>query len=103
MKTLKATRSVRWATFRDELARLSAEDLLSAEVQETIAERETWPRTDSLLSMSEARLAEHIEATTNLCIKLTEWIENHADSSCEPEETFRSFIEAARGHSVESF
>lgn len=93
MKTLKATRSVRWATFRDELARLSAEDLLTAEVQEMIAERETWPRTDTLLSMGEARLSQHIEAATNLCIRLTNWIENHADSSCEPEETFRSFIQ----------
>lgn len=93
MKTLKATRSVRWATFRDELARLSAEDLLTTEVQEMIAERETWPRTDTLLSMGEARLSQHIEAATNLCIRLTDWIENHADSSCEPEETFRSFIQ----------
>lgn len=93
MKTLKATRSVRWATFRDELARLSPEDLIHPDVQAMIEERATWPRTDSLLSMSEARLAEHIEATTNLCIRLTEWIENHADSSCEPEQTFRSFIQ----------
>lgn len=93
MKTLKATRSVRWATFRDELARLSAEDLLSADVQEMIAERETWPRTDTLLSMGEARLSQHIEAATSLCTRLAEWIENHADSSCEPEETFRSFIQ----------
>ena len=83
MKTLKATRSVRWATFRDELARLSADDLLAAEVQEMIAERETWPRTDTLLSMGEARLSQHIEAATNLCIRLVDWIENHADSSCE--------------------
>lgn len=93
MKTLKATRSVRWATFRDELARLSAEDLLSDEVQDMIAERETWPRTDTLLSMGEARLTQHIEAATNLCIRLSDWIENHADSSCEPAETFRSFIQ----------
>lgn len=93
MKTLKATRSVRWATFRDELARLSAEDLLCDDVQDMIAERGTWPRTDALLSLGEARLSQHIEAATNLCIRLTEWIENHADSSCEPAETFRSFIQ----------
>ncbi len=93
MKTLKATRSVRWATFRDELARLSPEDLLSDDVQEMVSERETWPRTDALLSMGEARLSQHIEATTNLCTRLTVWIENHADSSCEPEKTFRSFIQ----------
>lgn len=93
MKTLKATRSVRWATFRDELARLSAEDLLSDDIQQMIAERDTWPRTDTLLSMGEARLSQHIEAATSLCTRLTEWIENHADSSCEPAETFRSFIQ----------
>ena len=93
MKTLKATRSVRWATFRDELARLSPEDLLSDDVQDMIAERETWPRTDALLSMGEARLTQHIEAATNLCTRLSDWITNHADSSCEPAETFRSFIQ----------
>lgn len=93
MKTLKASRSVRWATFRDELARLSAEDLVSPAVRDMITERGSWPRTDTLLSMSEARLFDHIEAATSLCIRLTEWIENHADSSCEPEETFRSFIQ----------
>ena len=93
MKTLKATRSVRWATFRDELARLSPEDQLSDDVQDMIAERETWPRTDTLLSMGEARLTQHIEAATNLCIRLSDWITNHADSSCEPAETFRSYIQ----------
>jgi replication initiation protein RepC len=93
MKTLKATRSVRWATFRDELARLSPEDLLSDDIQDMIAERETWPRTDTLLNMGEARLSQHIEAATNLCIRLSDWITNHADSSCEPVETFRSFIQ----------
>ncbi len=93
IKTLKATRSVRWATFRDELARLSPEDLACPDVQDMIAERETWPRTDTLLSMGEARLSQHIEAATNLCIRLVDWIENHADSSCEPEQTFRSFIQ----------
>ncbi|MEO1476930.1 MAG: hypothetical protein AAFS13_11175, partial [Pseudomonadota bacterium] len=82
MKTLKATRSVRWATFRDELARLSPDDLLSDHVQEMIAERETWPRTDALLSLGEARLSQHIDAATDLCTRLTVWIENHADSSC---------------------
>ena len=93
MKALKATRSVRWATFRDELARLSAEDLLSDDIQDMIAERETWPRTDTLLSMGEARLSDHIDSATNLCTRLSNWIENHADSSCEPAETFRSFIQ----------
>ncbi|MEM6891485.1 MAG: helix-turn-helix domain-containing protein [Pseudomonadota bacterium] len=93
MKTLKATRSVRWATFRDELARLSADDLLHEDIQEMIAERETWPRTDTLLSMGEARLSAHIDAVTSLCARLSSWIENQADSSCEPAETFRSFIQ----------
>ena len=93
IKTLKATRSVRWATFRDELARLSPEDLNHPDVQAMIKERATWPRTDTLLSMGEARLSAHIEAATSLCTRLTEWIKNHADSSCKPEETFRSFIQ----------
>ncbi|MEP3921098.1 MULTISPECIES: replication initiation protein RepC [Paracoccaceae] len=93
MKQLKATRSVRFATFRDELARLSDQDRRHDDIQEMIAERETWPRTDSLLSMGETRLFQHIEEATSLCMKLMEWIENHADSSCEPEETFRSSIQ----------
>ncbi|WP_299749935.1 replication initiation protein RepC [uncultured Tateyamaria sp.] len=93
MKTLKATRSVRWATFRDELARLSPDDLSHPNVQSMIEERATWPRTDALLSMSEARLSQHIQAATSLCTQLSEWIENHADSSCEPVETFRFFIQ----------
>ncbi|MEP2031595.1 MAG: replication initiation protein RepC [Paracoccaceae bacterium] len=93
MKQLKATRSVRFATFRDELARLSDTDRATEDVQAMIAERETWPRTDTLLSLGEARLAAHLEEATSLCMELSEWIENHADSSCEPEETFRSSIQ----------
>ena len=93
MKHMKATRSLRIATFRDELARLSDEDLAHPDVQAMILERESWPRTDTLLGLGEARLSQHIEDATSLCTSLVEWIENHADSSCEPAETFRSFIQ----------
>lgn len=93
MKQLKATRSVRWATFRDELARLSEQDQASEDVQAMILERASWPRTDTLLTLGEARLSEHVEAATDLCTRLVDWIDNHSDSSCEPEETFRCFIQ----------
>jgi len=92
-KQLKATRSVRWATFRDELARLSEQDQASEDVQAMILERASWPRTDTLLTLGEARLSEHVEAATDLCTRLVDWIDNHSDSSCEPEETFRCFIQ----------
>lgn len=93
MKQLKAMRSVHWATFRDELARLSEADMLSEPVQAFLAERATWPRTDTLLTLGEDRLSQHLEDAASLCTRLMDWIENHADSSCEPEETFRSFIQ----------
>ncbi|MDU9006498.1 replication initiation protein RepC [Litoreibacter meonggei] len=93
MKQLKALRSVRLATFRDELARLSEDDQSSADVQAMIQERTTWPRTDTLLSLGEAQLSQHLDDATSLCTTLVEWIENHSDSSCEPEETFRSYIQ----------
>ncbi len=35
---------VRWATFRDELARLSEEYLACPDIQDMVAERETCPR-----------------------------------------------------------
>jgi len=59
MKLLKAQRSVRLATFRDELARLSENDVLSDDIQALIQERATWPRTDTLLSMGEVALSQH--------------------------------------------
>jgi len=93
MKLLKAQRSVRLATFRDELARLSANDVLSDDIQAMIQERATWPRTDGLLAMGEAALSQHLDDATDLCTRLVDWIENHSDSSCEPEETFRSYIQ----------
>jgi replication initiation protein RepC len=93
MKLLKAQRSVRLATFRDELARLSENDVLSDDIQALIQERATWPRTDTLLSMGEAALSQHLDDATDLCARLVDWIENHSDSSCEPEETFRSYIQ----------
>ncbi|MEO1140144.1 MAG: replication initiation protein RepC [Pseudomonadota bacterium] len=93
MKLLKAQRSVRLATFRDELARLSERDVLSDEIQAMIRERAAWPRTDTLLSMGEASLSQHLDDATDLCTRLVDWIENHSDSSCEPEETFRSYIQ----------
>ncbi len=93
MKRLKAMRSVHLATFRDELARLSEQDIASEPVQALIAERAAWPRTDALLTMGEARLSQHLDDASDLCTRLINWIENHADSSCEPEETFRSFIQ----------
>ena len=93
MKQLKALRSVRLATFRDELARRSEDDQSSADVQAMIQERTTWPRTDTLLSLGEAQLSQHLDDATSLCTTLVEWIENHSDPSCEPEETFRSYIQ----------
>ena len=93
MKQLKAMRSVRLATFRDELARLSENDQFSDDIQAMIHERATWPRTDTLLSLGEAQLSQHLEEATDLCTSLMDWIENHSDSSCEPEETFRSYIQ----------
>ena len=93
MKQLKAQRSVRLATVRDELARLSESDVLSDDIQAMIQERATWPRTDTLLSMGEAALSQHLDDATDLCARLVDWIENHSDSSCEPEETFRSYIQ----------
>ena len=93
MKQLKAMRSVRLATFRDELARLSEADQLSDDVQVMIEERDNWPRTDTLLTLGEARLSQHLDDATDLCTRLLDWIENHSDSSCEPEETFRSYIQ----------
>ena len=93
MKLLKAQRSVRLATFRDELARLSENDVLSDDIQALIQERATWPRTDTLLSMGEVALSQHLDDATDLCARLVNWIENHSDSSCEPEETFRSYIQ----------
>ena len=93
MKQLKAMRSVRLATFRDELARLSEADQLSDDVQAMITERATWPRTDTLLTLGEARLSQHLDEATELCTTLVDWIENHSDSTCEPEETFRSYIQ----------
>ena len=93
MKRLKAQRSVRLATFRDELARLSESDVLSDDIQAMIQERATWPRTDALLSMGEASLSLHLDEATDLCTRLVDWIKNHSDSACEPEETFRSYIQ----------
>ena len=93
MKLLKAQRSIRLATFRDELARLSENDVLSDDIQALIQERATWPRTDTLLSMGEVALSQHLDDATDLCARLVNWIENHSDSSCEPEETFRSYIQ----------
>ncbi|NSX56887.1 replication initiation protein RepC [Parasulfitobacter algicola] len=93
MKDMKALRSVRLREVKDQLARLSAADIASPAIQDIMARRDAWPRTDRLLGMSEDALAQHIEDTRTLCVELEDWIENQSDSSCEPASNFRSFIQ----------
>ena len=93
MKQMKALRSVRLREVKEQLARLSANDLATPFIQSIIARRDAWPRMDRLLNLSEEALAQHLEDTKELCIDLEEWIKNQSDSSGKPEQNFRRYIQ----------
>ena len=93
MKQLKALRSVRKAEVKEQLARLSGSDRMAPAILALARRFDAWPRADRLLPMGEQQLSQHVEDATMLCSELSEWIENHSDSSCEPAQNFRSFIQ----------
>ena len=93
MKQLTALRSVRKAEIKEQLGRLSANDRHSPPIVAIVRRYAAWPRADYLLPMGEAALSQHVEDATALCMNLAEWIDNQSDSSCEPAQDFRSFIQ----------
>jgi len=93
IKELKSLRSVRLRSMKEAIARLTPEALEDAAVASVLARFNAWPRSDRLHSLGLDRLEAHVEAATELCIEIEEIIENLPDSSCEPAETFRSFIQ----------
>ena len=93
MKQLTALRSVRKAEIKEQLVRLSEPDRNTPAILSIARRFAAWPRADSLLPMGEGRLSRHVEEATALCAELAEWIDNQSDSSCEPVQNFRSYIQ----------
>ncbi|MFU1608212.1 helix-turn-helix domain-containing protein [Sulfitobacter pontiacus] len=93
IKELKSLRSVRLRRMKEAIARLAPEALEDEAVASVLARFDAWPRSDRLHSLGLDRLEVHVEATAKLCMELEEIIENLPNSSCEPAETFRSFIQ----------
>jgi len=93
IKELKSLRSVRLRRMKEAIARLAPEALEYEAVASVLARFNAWPRSDRLHSLGLDRLEAHVEDAAKLCMELEEIIENLPDSSCEPAETFRSFIQ----------
>ncbi|ATG37951.1 MAG: hypothetical protein HEP70_19210 [Rhodobiaceae bacterium] len=102
IKELKSLRSVRLRRMKDGIARLSPDALDNESVAAILARFDAWPRSDRLHSLGLDHLEEHVEAAAALCIEFEEVLQNLPESSCEPEETFRSFIQEdnKKNHSV---
>ncbi len=93
IKELKSLRSVRLRRMKEAITRLRPEALENEAISSVLARFNAWPRSDRLYSLGLDRLEAHVEAATELCAELEELIEILPDSSCEPAETFRSFIQ----------
>lgn len=93
IKELKSLRSVVLRRMKDGIARLSIEALSHTEVASILAQFNDWPRSDRLMSLGITELESHVSAAKALCGQLEDWIENHPETSCEPAQNFRSFIQ----------
>lgn len=72
------------------LPSLATED---PEVADILARFAGWPRSDALNCLGLDRLSAHLQASSELCIRIDDWLEKHSLSSGEPAENFRPLIQ----------
>jgi replication initiation protein RepC len=93
LRALKDLRSLRLRHMKRAIAALPSCTEQDPEIAVVLAEFAAWPRSDALIRLGLDRLTAHLQASSDLCSRIDDWLEKHRLSSGEPAENFRPFIQ----------
>ncbi|WP_297779016.1 replication initiation protein RepC [uncultured Roseovarius sp.] len=93
LRALKDLRSLRLRHMKRAIAALPSCAEQDPEIAVVLAEFAAWPRSDALIRLGLDRLTAHLEASSDLCNRIDDWLEKQGLSSGEPAENLRPFIQ----------
>jgi replication initiation protein RepC len=93
LRALKDLRSLRLRHMKRCIAALPSRASEDPEVADILATFASWPRSDALSRLGLARLSAHLQASSELCTRIDNWLEKHGISSGQPAENFRPFTQ----------
>ena len=93
LRALKDLRSLRLRHMRRAISALPFRATDDPEVADILTRFAGWPRSDALSRLGLDRLSAHLQASSDLCNRIDDWLEKHRLSSGEPAENFRPFTQ----------
>lgn len=93
LRALKDLRSLRLRHMNRAISALPAGAEQDPEIADVLAEFAAWPRSDALSRLGLDRLTAHLQASSDLCSRIDDWLEKRGLSSGEPAENFRLFTQ----------
>jgi replication initiation protein RepC len=93
LRALRDLRSLRLRHMKRCIAALPSWATEDPEVTDILASFASWPRSDALSRLGLDRLTAHLQASSELCSRIDDWLEKHGLSSGEPAENFRPFTQ----------
>lgn len=103
LRALRDLRSLRLQHMRRAISALPSWATEDTEVADILASFASWPRSDALSRLGLDRLTAHLQASSELCDRIDDWLEKQGLSSGEPAENFPPFIQNTKEetHNVE--
>jgi replication initiation protein RepC len=103
LRALKDLRSLRLRHMQRAISALPSSAIEDPIIANILGSFEEWPRSDALSRLALDRLTTHLQASSDLCNQIDDWLEKHGLSSGEPAENFRPFIQNTKEefHNVE--
>mgnify|MGYP003571099825 FL=1 len=93
LRALKDLRSLRLRHMKRAISALPFWATEDPEVADILTRFAGWPRSDALSRLGLDRLSAHLQATSELCARIDDWLEKKGVSSGEPAENFRPFTQ----------
>lgn len=93
LRALKDLRSLRLRHMKRAISALPSSAIGEPEIADIVASFANWPRSDALIRLGFDRLSAHLQASSELCSRIDDWLEQHGLSSGDPAENFRPFIQ----------
>ncbi|GAW35543.1 hypothetical protein RA2_02606 [Roseovarius sp. A-2] len=90
---LRDLRSLRLRHMKRAISALPLSAIEDPEVTDILASFASWPRSDALSRLGLDQLTAHLQASSELCSRIDDWLEKHGLSSGQPAENFRPFIQ----------
>ncbi|EAQ23778.1 Transposase and inactivated derivatives [Roseovarius sp. 217] len=96
LRSLMDLRSLRLRHMKRAISALPSWATEDTEVADILGSFASWPRSDALSRLGLGRLTAHLQASSDLCNRIDDWLEKHGLSSGEPAQNFRPFTQSTK-------